>query len=193
MGAADVVPNCPALYTRKASDPTNTLASAANEAARGLTHRPRIGTRQPPEAGSRSVAPPCTPGRARRCAKTSPPIAAEAADTWPARTPHTTSYSTGRTSGARMGGKEDVEVRVVRLQRQLHQQKRQMNGNDRHQYEADWYRPLRRHKRLGVLHHKPRRKSERKTTPGLLFPVLRRAELPPTRTSQKSHPFFGRK
>ena len=35
----------------------------------GSPTEPRIGTRQPPAAESRPVAPPCTPGRARRCAR----------------------------------------------------------------------------------------------------------------------------
>ncbi len=66
MGAADVVPNCPALYTRKASDPTNTLASAANEAARGLTHRTE--NRYTPTARSR-IAISCTAMYARSSPK----------------------------------------------------------------------------------------------------------------------------
>jgi hypothetical protein len=35
-----------------------------------------------------------------------------------------------------MRGEENMEIRVVRLQRQLHEQKRQVNRESRHQDEA---------------------------------------------------------
>jgi hypothetical protein len=52
-----------------------------------------------------------------------------------------------------VGSKENMEVRVVRLQRQLHEQERQVDHDGRHQNEAHMVSAAKQGDRFSVLHN----------------------------------------
>ena len=62
-----------------------------------------------------------------------------------------------------MRGKEDMEVGVVGLQRQLHQEQRQMNSQRSHEGHGERYRPRQAFNGLRFLHNWLSKDVERKT------------------------------